>query len=161
MVAPPFWFVAQKATLPIGRRKRKRSWRLQRPRETGLPPRRSRARDENLRFGVSGNERLEEIENFVLLSAGKLRDLFENVLGLALRAGAAPFGLLAAEEEIGGDAEGVRKLGKLFWTKRHRLAFPISDHPLGDLELVGKFLLGETLFLTGKSDLSSQYGTGF
>jgi len=81
---------------------------------------------------------LDELDNAVLLVAGKLVGLFKGQteltgwsLGRAILAG-------AAEQFIGCDVQSIGDSGNLIGPQGNWIAFPVSDGALGGAELLGQ-----------------------
>lgn len=88
-------------------------------------------------------------EDFFLLVARQARDLFEEALGLSDRTGAALLAGSFADEEVGGDGEGVGQGEELFGPEGDGLALPMSDGALRGVESLCELFLGEAGLLAG------------
>jgi len=87
---------------------------------------------------------LDELDDLLLLAAGELGDLFENMTDLAGRSlGSFPVGG-DSDEVIRGCSQGIGQGSDLFCPERDIAAFPGCDHLLGYAESFGQFHLSQT-----------------
>ncbi len=92
---------------------------------------------------VLADERLEDGEDFFLLTARQLGRGFKNPPHFARRSRAAFFARGVAQEFIGADAENAGQRGQLVGAQRHGFPFPKGISPGRDVQLVGDLGLGQ------------------
>ena len=94
--------------------------------------------------GVLCDERLDDGQHVLLLCTRKLADLLEQSACFAGRS-TLPGGLFFdAEQLLDGYIDDFRQTANLFWTQRHRVAFPGGIAGLRDAELGRDFRLRQS-----------------
>ena len=93
----------------------------------------------------------------MLGGAGQLADALKDGAGFAGGAGATLGRVVATEERIDGDAEGVGQGEQLFGFKGDRRAFPLGEKAAANAELCGQSVLGKAGLLTGLRDALAEW----
>ena len=84
------------------------------------------------------NQRLNHINDLLLLMAWKLAYFLENLLCLADRPAFVSGLGFQSEKLIGGNLQRFGELGNIFRAERHRAAFPTGVSLLSDADHLGK-----------------------
>ena len=108
-------------------------------------------------WAIGFEQIFDDAQNVLSPVAWQLADFFKYAAGFSDRAAASGC-FVAAQEGVSRHGKRTGQGVNLIGSERNRFTLPVGNYPLGDVYLVGQFLLGQSGGLTGLRNALAQGG---